>query len=95
MVDPTKLSDGLHYYEVYGVDCKAPWRGPIFRIPVTITKPMTIKNRPPLVSFARMSFMPGHFHIFNKSIKLISCLYVIFIWLACLFMIHSLQLGFF
>ncbi|KAG8652896.1 tripeptidyl-peptidase 2 isoform X2 [Manihot esculenta] len=60
VVDPTKLSDGLHYYEVYGVDCKAPWRGPIFRIPVTITKPMTVKNRPPLVSFARMSFMPGH-----------------------------------
>ncbi|XP_065869545.1 tripeptidyl-peptidase 2 isoform X2 [Euphorbia lathyris] len=60
VVDPTMLSDGLHYYEVYGVDCKAPWRGPIFRIPVTITKPMAIKSRPPLVSFTRMSFQPGH-----------------------------------
>ncbi|XP_037496420.1 tripeptidyl-peptidase 2 isoform X2 [Jatropha curcas] len=60
VVDPTKLSDGLHYYEVYGVDCKAPWRGPIFRIPVTITKPMIVKTRPPLVSFTRMSFLPGH-----------------------------------
>ncbi|XP_057988709.1 tripeptidyl-peptidase 2 isoform X2 [Hevea brasiliensis] len=60
VIDPTKLSDGLHYYEVYGVDCKAPWRGPIFRIPVTITKPMTVNNRPPIVSFARMSFLPGH-----------------------------------
>ncbi|XP_048229293.1 tripeptidyl-peptidase 2 isoform X2 [Ricinus communis] len=60
VVDPTKLSDGLHYYEVYGVDCKAPWRGPIFRIPITITKPMTVKNCPPVVSFTRMSFQPGH-----------------------------------
>ncbi|KAJ6386456.1 hypothetical protein OIU78_016376 [Salix suchowensis] len=60
VVDPTKLSDGLHYYEVYGVDCRAPWRGPIFRIPVTITKPMTVKNQPPVVSFSRMSFLPGH-----------------------------------
>jgi tripeptidyl-peptidase-2 len=61
VVNPTKLSEGLHYYEVYGVDCKAPWRGPIFRIPVTITKPMTVKNHPPFISFSRMSFLPGHF----------------------------------
>ncbi|XP_050220637.1 tripeptidyl-peptidase 2 isoform X2 [Mercurialis annua] len=60
VVDPTKLSDGLHYYEVYGVDCKAPWRGPIFRIPITITKPMTVNNHSPIVSFTRMSFQPGH-----------------------------------
>ncbi|KAI9384993.1 hypothetical protein POPTR_012G142200v4 [Populus trichocarpa] len=60
VVDPTKLSDGLHYYEVYGVDCRAPWRGPIFRIPVTITKPMEVKNQPPVVSFSGMSFLPGH-----------------------------------
>ncbi|XP_031281076.1 tripeptidyl-peptidase 2 isoform X1 [Pistacia vera] len=60
VVDPTKLKGGLHYYEIYGVDCKAPGRGPIFRIPVTITKPMAVLSRPPLVSFARMSFMPGH-----------------------------------
>ena len=61
VVNPTKLSEGLHYYEVYGVDCKAPWRGPIFRIPVTITKPMTVKNHPPFISFSSMSFVPGHF----------------------------------
>ncbi|CAI0546836.1 unnamed protein product [Linum tenue] len=60
VVDPSKLSSGLHYYEVYGVDCKAPWRGPIFRIPITITKPMTVENRPPRVSFSKMSFLPGH-----------------------------------
>ncbi|KAJ6876302.1 tripeptidyl-peptidase 2-like isoform X2 [Populus alba x Populus x berolinensis] len=60
VVNPTKLSEGLHYYEVYGVDCKAPWRGPIFRIPVTITKPMKVKNHPPFISFSSMSFVPGH-----------------------------------
>ncbi|KAF3432977.1 hypothetical protein FNV43_RR24079 [Rhamnella rubrinervis] len=60
IVDPTNLGEGLHYYEVYGVDCKAPWRGPIFRIPITITKPMIVMTRPPLVTFSRMSFLPGH-----------------------------------
>ncbi|KAK3220700.1 hypothetical protein Dsin_014670 [Dipteronia sinensis] len=60
VVDPTNLKDGLHYFEIYGVDCKAPERGPLFRIPVTIIKPMTILTRPPLVSFAKMSFLPGH-----------------------------------
>ncbi|KAE9464869.1 hypothetical protein C3L33_03223, partial [Rhododendron williamsianum] len=60
VVDPTNLSDGLHYSELYGIDCKAPWRGPLFRIPVTITKAMAVKNRPALVSLAGMSFLPGH-----------------------------------
>nr|AND01131.1 hypothetical protein [Linum usitatissimum] len=60
VVDPSKLSVGLHYFEVYGVDCKAPWRGPVFRIPITITKPMIVENRPPQASFLRMSFLPGH-----------------------------------
>ncbi|XP_042510355.1 tripeptidyl-peptidase 2 [Macadamia integrifolia] len=60
VVDPTKLSDGLHYYELYGTDCKAPWRGPLFRVPITITKPMVIKHSPPLTSFSGMQFLPGH-----------------------------------
>ncbi|KAL9662725.1 hypothetical protein QQ045_027559 [Rhodiola kirilowii] len=60
VVDPTKLSDGLHYFEIYGVDCKAPWRGPLFRIPVTITKPTTVNSRPPVLLFSGMSFVPGH-----------------------------------
>ncbi|KAL7003416.1 tripeptidyl-peptidase II Tpp2 [Sarracenia purpurea var. burkii] len=60
VVDPTNLSDGLHYCELYGIDCKSPWRGPLFRIPVTITKAMSIKNRPAVISFSGMSFLPGH-----------------------------------
>lgn len=58
-MDPSNLRDGLHYFELFGVDCKAPWRGPLFRIPITITKPMAVVNRPPLVSFSRMPFQPG------------------------------------
>ncbi|KAK3447198.1 hypothetical protein EUGRSUZ_A02778 [Eucalyptus grandis] len=60
VVDPSNLSSGLHYYEVYGVDCKSPWRGPLFRIPVTITKPAVVVSRPPVVTYSRMSFQPGH-----------------------------------
>ncbi|CAI9260290.1 unnamed protein product [Lactuca saligna] len=60
VVDPTKLSDGLHYFEVYGIDCKAPWRGPLFRIPITITKPKILTARPPLITFPGLSFQPGH-----------------------------------
>lgn len=63
VVDPTNLKDGLHYYEIYGIDCKAPGRGPLFRIPVTIIKPTAVVKRPPLVSFSRMSFLPGYFFI--------------------------------
>lgn len=59
IVDPTNLSEGLHYCEVYAVDCKAPWRGPIFRVPITITKPSVVIDRPPLIKYSRMSFLPG------------------------------------
>lgn len=74
VVDPTNLSEGLHYYELYGVDCKAPWRGPLFRIPITITKPIAVISRPPLYSFSRMSFLPG------------MCT---FSWLSSLFLVTS------
>ncbi|KAG8381312.1 hypothetical protein BUALT_Bualt06G0109300 [Buddleja alternifolia] len=60
IVDPTSLGDGLHYYEVYALDCKSPWRGPLFRIPITIMKPKAVKSRPPLILFQGMSFVPGH-----------------------------------
>ncbi|KAL0304275.1 UNVERIFIED_CONTAM: Tripeptidyl-peptidase 2 [Sesamum radiatum] len=60
IVDPTTLSDGLHYYEVYALDCRSPWRGPLFRIPITITKPQAVKNRPPIIVFQGLSFVPGH-----------------------------------
>lgn len=74
VVDPTNLSDGLHYYEVYGVDSKAPWRGPLFRIPVTITKPSIVTSRPPLISFQGISFVPGDYHIANFFMQFVHCI---------------------
>jgi len=59
VVDPTNLGDGVHYFEVYGIDCKAPERGPLFRIPVTIIIPKTVANQPPVISFQQMSFISG------------------------------------
>lgn len=56
VVDPSNLCDGLHYFEVYGIDCKAPWRGPLFRIPITITKAKAVTSQ---VSFSNMFFQPG------------------------------------
>ncbi|TKY45199.1 Tripeptidyl-peptidase 2 [Spatholobus suberectus] len=60
VVDPSNLCDGLHYFEVYGIDCKAPWRGPLFRIPITIIKAKAVTNQSPQISFSKMLFQPGH-----------------------------------
>ncbi|KAF6162220.1 hypothetical protein GIB67_008349 [Kingdonia uniflora] len=60
VVDPTKLSVGLHYFELYGIDCKAPWRGPLFTVPITITKPIVVNDESPTITFSGMSFVPGH-----------------------------------
>ncbi|KAK1289335.1 hypothetical protein QJS10_CPB18g01565 [Acorus calamus] len=60
IVDPTDLCDGLHYYEIYGTDCRAPWRGPLFRVPITIAKPMILKNQNSKFSWSDIQFLPGH-----------------------------------
>lgn len=39
-VDPSELSDGVHYGEVQGLLVGEEWRGPIFRVPVTVIKPL-------------------------------------------------------
>ncbi|KAJ8511728.1 hypothetical protein OPV22_002162 [Ensete ventricosum] len=60
VVDPVSLSNGLHYYEVYGIDCKAPWRGPLFRVPITVIKSIASLGKPPMISCSNVSFRPGH-----------------------------------
>ncbi|CAA7390916.1 unnamed protein product [Spirodela intermedia] len=60
IIDPSKLSEGLHYHEVYGTDCKAPWRGPLFRVPITITKPAVLESDRPAISLSQVPFLPGH-----------------------------------
>uniref|UniRef100_A0A0D9VJ70 Tripeptidyl-peptidase 2 n=1 Tax=Leersia perrieri TaxID=77586 RepID=A0A0D9VJ70_9ORYZ len=60
VVNPANISSGLHYYEVYGIDCKAPWRGPIFRVPVTVIKPICLSGEPPALTLSNLSFKSGH-----------------------------------
>eukprot|EP00955_Chlamydomonas_euryale_P095886 364966-Chlamydomonas_euryale.AAC.1 len=38
-VDASALPEGLHYAEVSAYDVTARWRGPLFRVPVTVIKP--------------------------------------------------------
>jgi tripeptidyl-peptidase-2 len=39
-IDPTKLEPGLHCANVKGYDAQNPERGPLFSVPITITKPV-------------------------------------------------------
>ncbi|CAG8537845.1 24786_t:CDS:10, partial [Racocetra persica] len=59
-VDPTNLAPGgLHFAEVQGYDTTCPERGPLFRVPVTITKPSILTNGSK-VCFDKLTFGPGH-----------------------------------
>eukprot|EP00741_Cyanophora_paradoxa_P020100 tig00021234_g19401.t1 len=41
-VDPTALPEGLHYAEIQGHDAECPGRGPLFRVPVYVCKPLRV-----------------------------------------------------
>ena len=41
-VDTTGLPDGLHYAEVEAYDMAARWRGPLFRVPITVAVPVQV-----------------------------------------------------
>jgi hypothetical protein len=43
-VDCGSLPEGLHFAEIAALDSTAPWRGPLFRIPVTVIKPIRVDS---------------------------------------------------
>ncbi|PRW39066.1 Tripeptidyl-peptidase 2 isoform A [Chlorella sorokiniana] len=45
-LDPTALPEGLHYAELQAFDAIAEWRGPLFRLPITVIKPLDVETEP-------------------------------------------------
>ncbi len=47
-IDPTHLptGSGAHYGEVLGFDAACEARGPIFRVPVTVIRPISVSDSP-------------------------------------------------
>ncbi len=58
-VDPTELPPGVHSAEVLGFDAARPERGPLFRLPVTVLRPMSLENEPRPRLEETLSFTPG------------------------------------
>lgn len=57
-VDPTALSTNqFHYGEILGYDTAAPDRGPLFRIPVSVVKPIVPQNGS--LTIRNKEFEPG------------------------------------
>ena len=59
LVDTEGLEVGLHYEEVHGYDMRHQWRGPLFRVPVTVVVPQTMPAGCSEISFENSSFTPG------------------------------------
>lgn len=43
-IDATKLKPGVHHTEILGLPADAPERGPLFRVPVVVTKPEQLRT---------------------------------------------------
>ena len=59
LVDTEGLEVGLHYEEVHGYDMRHEWRGPLFRVPVTVVVPQTMPAGISEISFESSAFTPG------------------------------------
>ncbi|KAI8808438.1 Tripeptidyl peptidase II-domain-containing protein [Cladochytrium replicatum] len=57
-IDPVSLPPGLHYAEVQGFDTKAVDAGPLFRVPVTVVKPLP-REPSAVYKFENVRFEPG------------------------------------
>lgn len=58
-IDPTQLSPGAHYAELQGFDDTDPDAGPLFRVPVTVVKPLEVEADAGFTHSETLSFVPG------------------------------------
>ena len=63
-VDCSSLPEGLHFAEISASDSTAPWRGALFRVPVTVIKPARVgDSNPSGPSGAASAGSPGKTHV--------------------------------
>ncbi|CAF1324405.1 unnamed protein product [Didymodactylos carnosus] len=59
-LDPTQLTEGqAHYTELQGYDIEKLQLGPLFRFPITVVKPMSVRQKDYAVEFNQQSFKVG------------------------------------
>ena len=58
-VDPTGLDAGVHFGEVLGFDADSSASGPLFRVPVTVVRPITLASEDDWTSTERRTYDPG------------------------------------
>ncbi|CAI5948872.1 unnamed protein product [Closterium sp. NIES-65] len=61
-VDPSSLSPGLHYAELRAIDTANEWQGALFRIPITVVKPLVLPNPALPHRFPFGMLQPGDVH---------------------------------
>jgi tripeptidyl-peptidase-2 len=58
-VDPTELEPGVYFAEVQGRDPERPERGPLFRVPVTVTRTTPLEGEQPASLSGACELGPG------------------------------------
>ncbi|CAI7931005.1 unnamed protein product, partial [Closterium sp. NIES-54] len=61
-VDPSSLPPGLHYAELRAIDTANEWQGALFRIPITVVKPLVLPNPALPHRFHFGMLQPGDVH---------------------------------
>ncbi|CAI5460083.1 unnamed protein product [Closterium sp. Yama58-4] len=61
-VDPSSLPPGLHYAELRAIDTANEWQGALFRVPITVVKPLVLPNPALPHRFPFGMLQPGDVH---------------------------------
>ncbi|GJP41683.1 hypothetical protein CLOM_g1324 [Closterium sp. NIES-68] len=61
-VDPSSLPAGLHYAELRAIDTANEWQGTLFRVPITVVKPVALPNPAVPHRFPFGMLQPGDVH---------------------------------